>query len=387
MVRSRLSIASRVHGLTSDLNPGKTDRIDLATFYPALATFIDLNRLDGDSPLHPALQHQIINDVNPGVPPCTLPDGSKAVLLILGRKLEPDEDVYNTKIWNPPAQTMGTLSKLQRRICREGFVLPHVMSVCIALVAEMYTSNYDASSGERRTRLRYNSQPIADFGIVCGSVDARNQDKLAYLLPDGDILKGQDPHEHYWIYFKTIHGEDVFLECSMFTFNMCMCFRAGPYLGKDDDPIPFVPAFFRDRIIRKITSEVYHEKKRWSILRNEDVQNVVKDPSFHRDSRQTFRLTQVMDKIAGRATSMVEKNLLIMATSANCSRLAIIIDEQTWKKYPSSEQIVTNTVMEQDPEEWNTTRNITDEEREAKCRRSIREWKREHRKIRKNNDR
>lgn len=51
-------------------------------FYPVLAAFIEVTRFS--VPLHRALQHQIINDVNPGVPPCALPDGSAAKLLILG---------------------------------------------------------------------------------------------------------------------------------------------------------------------------------------------------------------------------------------------------------------------------------------------------------------
>lgn len=264
-----MSISCRFSAIASPVQLDLVDRIDIATFYPLLACLVDLAHLASGIPIHPAYRHQIISDVNPGSHPCALPDGSAAKLVILGRPFDESEHNPNDKTWWPDAHSLNVMSKLMRRIHREGFVLPILMSVCLAIMFEFYTTPVEGGPTKRSIRLRYRSSPISDFGICVGSADVKNQDKLAYFLPDGEILKGQDPDEHYWIYFRTVRGEEVVLDCSMFTFNMCLCVTAPLYMPHYASIIPpFAPAFFRDRVMQSSTPQLHKERHRVSILRN-----------------------------------------------------------------------------------------------------------------------
>jgi hypothetical protein len=159
--------------------------------------------------VHPVFLHQIVNNPNPNCPPVNFfPfDDWAGKPVILGDQISSPP---GTEEWWPT--TIPTVrSKLFRRIVREGYVLPILTAVCIALLAEIYTTTSGSSavgdSKQRRARLRYLSSPIADFGVAVGSARVINQDKLAYFrLSDGALIRGQDPDQHYWIYFTTVRG-------------------------------------------------------------------------------------------------------------------------------------------------------------------------------------
>lgn len=175
-------------------------------------------------PPHFALSGQLQNEGNPTV--VTLPNGWDSKLLLLDDTNDPQKvnpaDPTDPENWWPKAPHRQTRAKLLKRVIREGYVLPIVVSLGLALLGEMYTTTSAAGSTERRTRLKYRSSPIADFGIAKGSARVTNQDKLAYVrLSDGRMTRGQDPDEHYWLYFTTIRGEELILDFGMYTWNMC----------------------------------------------------------------------------------------------------------------------------------------------------------------------
>jgi len=361
---------------------GKNEAIDLSKFYPVLACLAELSHIFPEKPMHPALRHQVINDANPGVNPYALPDGlSPAKLLILGDECNFHEQGVNSTHWMPQAKTLKILAKLARRVMREGYALQIAMSICLALVHAVYTTTYtkDATDvgSKKRVRIRYGSLPIADFGICVGSADVKNQDKLAYWLPDGDILTGQDPKEHYWIYFTTISGEEITLDLAMFTFNMCLMVQTPGYLPSQMAmALPFAPVFYRDRKIRKNTPELYRERGRLSILRNRTVKNLFDDPKYMGEHTFTEpalnNLVALAEQFAGHKFNIAEVQMIKLSTERHCAFLNNDITNERWKRYPEEASIA----IEQDPGECD---NLDD--KSTAWAKTMRKWKREHRRT------
>lgn len=246
---------------------GKTDRIDIGTFYPLLAILAETARFHGLRPTHPALTHRIT------APPTVagFPDGSAAKVVELGPEI-PMDDTMSDRWWSTTAGgTDQARRKLFARLIKEGEVLPIVTSLCLGLLATMYTTTSSRGSRSRRVRLQYKSCPISDFGIAKGSFEVKCQDQLAYF--NGNMFwKGQDPDDHYWIYFKTVRGEEIILDIGLFTFNFCTMVSAAPYISDLSDFPPgldYAPAFFRDRSLAKNVIQIHTERKCISVLRNE----------------------------------------------------------------------------------------------------------------------
>jgi hypothetical protein len=286
-------------------------------------------------PTHPALQRRIVNSPVPYTVAQNLPDGSAARLVILG-DLIPPQDI-GTALWWPNAPSEKIRCKLMRRIALEGYVLPILTATCVALLTEMYSS--PADSGERRPRLRYHSSPIADFGISTGSADVNCLDKLAYLnLEEESIIKGQDPNEHYWIYFTTIRGEQTTLDCAMYAFNFCTAIVGTPYMpplpGASGGSFRLVPAWFPAREHVRYSPGLLTERKRSSVLRNPGLQAAAYHCGYSLLQADVRTITNFMRAVSGREPTEVEQNLALELCFASCDVLALMLKGQKWKSFP-----------------------------------------------------
>ncbi|KAJ7780742.1 hypothetical protein DFH07DRAFT_875555, partial [Mycena maculata] len=354
---------------------GKTDRIDLEKFYPFLACMAEESHRN--KPLHPAMTHMIINSPNPGSHPMAFPDGSAANLVMLGDPIDVPIDIGSPNWW-PTATSDKVRSKMLRRLLREGCALAVATSICLALLSEMYTttavSAADSPDGKlkRRTRLTYKSSPIADFGIATGSADVKNQDKLAYFnLSDMSFTCGQDPNDHYWIYFTTIRGEDVLLDCAMFTFNMCLIVNAAPY--EDSMPsVAWAPAFFRERTMEQLTPDLHTERKRVSVLRNADMHQAVMHALRGFDDPDVALVCVLMETLAGRRISDIERDLTFRCAVQHCTVLAKVLGTRAWTGWPAPE-----IAIESDPGELN---DLMDEENDEAWFKYMKKWRNKYKK-------
>ena len=352
----------------------QTVRLDLSTFYPFLAALAEMDNMNSAKPIHPALLHKVLNNVNPGTRPYELLDGSAAKLLVLGDEM-PQRAIRdpNSMEWWPSAMTIKVLSKMRRRIIREGYALQICLAICTALVSEMYMSPVGDEARHKRYRLRYRTSSITDFGICNGSANVKNQDKLAYWFPDGELRKGQDPDDHYWMYFKTARGEEFILDCAMFTFNFCMVAVTDAYLPFELSFLcPFAPVYFEDRFIQKIRSSVrgdalHKERRRVSILRNPKMHELLKTGEF--TPEPMAQLCELMEEIAGRKCTPVEHQLVEQWAKENSFRLACCLDDESYKRFPSEPQLA----IEQDPGELD---KMDDEVEDWKN--TMKRWKREN---------
>lgn len=274
--------------------------------------------------LHPALRHEIVNSPNPNGEIVGFPNGAKAKLVLLGNEIS-IMSVGGSQWW-PTGGSDQIRRKMLRRIVAEGLVLPIVLATNMALLSEMYTTTSSRPSkstggkdaGKPRVRLSYNRSPIADFGIVAGSAPVKPQDRLAYYnLDQNTFLMGQDPEDHYWMYFTTLAGEEQFLECNMYTFNFCLMVDATPYTAAQPGltQTASVPGFFFHREFAKmmplLDKLVWKPRKRFSVLRDPRLQQIASTSAngvFH--SKDLHTVYEVMQEISGRECSAWEKAMM-----------------------------------------------------------------------------
>ena len=213
-----------------------------------------------------------------------------------------------------------------RRIIAEGHLLPIVFATTLALVGEMYTTTAVPLSqksewqftGRRRVRLQYNKMPISDIGIAKGTCTrVTAQDRLCYYnIETDEFLMGQDPTDHYWIYFTTVDGRENFLDCGMFTFNVSRVVNIDDYKSPGLPPVGFAPSFFYTREIERLLPTVaggigWKPDRRFSILRNEELDNCIRRREEYCRCHDMPVLLEWLDKIAGRTCTSWEKDLFL----------------------------------------------------------------------------
>lgn len=344
----------------TDLTAGKTDRVDIQSFYPFLALLAQACHMHPDIIPHPALTHKILNSPNPGNgnPPVKLPNGICAKLLLLGEEFLM-QSAAGLREWWPTGTSDQVRNKLMRRIGAEGSLMPICLSICIALVSEMYTTTALPAeetpkwqvTDRRRVRLCYNGSPIADFGIAQGSVRVTPGDRLAYWNMDKDqFLMGQDPNDHYRIYFKTLSGDEYYLDVGMFTFNLCFIVNAKPYRKLGFPNINFVPAHFHGKEFDRtgIDALLFKPRKRHSILRDSRIHDFVCSTEIKDyQGRDQPTIFAIMDEIAGRKCTDWEKDDTMMFLANVVHLMRIDMEHREYVNFPKFPHVV----IDADPDE------------------------------------
>jgi hypothetical protein len=198
-----------------------------------------------------------MNSPNPDEPP-SLYAGGIAKVVAYGPPVTLQE--FGGPKWWPTAGSAKIRSKMLRRIMRDGDLLPIVFALCLSLLTEIYTTTWRPEGAKHRYRLKYRSTPISDFGIVKGALEVGAEDKLVYLnLADGSVNTGQDPNEHYLLYFRTVRGEEFTLDCGMFVFNFCTMVATDAYFKQATE---YAPAYFRDRAQVRGALSLFTPKRR-----------------------------------------------------------------------------------------------------------------------------
>lgn len=301
---------------------GDTDKIDFQSFYPLIAAAIQACRMHPDLE-HPAVRHKILNSPNPSSGDVVeFPNGWKAKLVLLGERI-PMSDTSSPNWW-PTAESPDIRSKLFRRILSDGFLLPIVLATTLALVSEIYTTTavpksevpHWQFSGRRRVRLSYNRSPFADIGIAKGTCTrVTPQDQLAYYnINTNQFLMGQDPNDHYWIYFTTLHGHEYFLDCGMMPFNFTLLVDVRESSKYGLPPLQFAPALFYGRELAKVLPRTdrigWQAQERFSILRNLDLHDVLRTRNLdYCKCHDIPTIHNLLDTIAGRHCTDFEKNM------------------------------------------------------------------------------
>ncbi|KAJ3554620.1 hypothetical protein NP233_g12384 [Leucocoprinus birnbaumii] len=334
----------------------QTEPVDLNQLWPFFAHLSEVSRVDPARPTHPALCHKILNKP---IPNTTYEDinGIGCNPVLLGDALPKGQQGPKSSAWWSGAMSSHYRGKLFSRISREGNCLPVLISILVALMAEMYTTIYDpekdgasSSTGDqfghnKRFRLRCEGHSIVDFGICKGAVEVKEMDTFGYWKdfpsdPDMNFFRGQDPKDHYWIYFKTLR-EEFLLDLCMWTFNFGFYIDTTPYQPRNYPSLPRmnrdVGAFFLTREYRQMCPKLHWEKTRFSVLQNKELQAAVTTPELGAEAKNT--LWTFMDQVAGKQQSQVDRDLLVSWTKNHRKMLASNLYRKGFLQYPASPSV------------------------------------------------
>ena len=304
----------------------------MESFYPLLAVLADAMHMFVLPP-HFAMKSRIVSPIGTSPSATLLPNGVSAQLLEVDDALE----LTDSENWAPLATSKAVVAKLSHRVMREGHLLPVMTGLCMALLAEMYSTTSGLGLSHVRKRLKYRTSPIADFGISKGSVRVDDHSRLAYKRrSDGSYICGQDPDEHYWLYFRTARDEDVLLDLGLFTFNFCSMVKSEPYAVPEwkDVIMDMVPAFFTDREFRDGSSLLRTERKCISTLRDTRLHQVARTIEGGFYDTEVELIAKFMEDIAEGHVPQEEVEMACAVTLTVCGVLGDVLETQTWKEYP-----------------------------------------------------
>ncbi|KAH9945252.1 uncharacterized protein BXZ73DRAFT_38480 [Epithele typhae] len=332
-----------------------TEYIELSSFYPIIALLVDILRIDAPG-LHIAHQHELLQ--SPMV--VELPDKRIVRLCVLGDKFDRIEDGGpESEKWWRDAPSADVRRILWRRIQSEDHLLGlHTFSVALALVAALYTTTADRARGTKRVRLQYGSSPVADFGLVRGAVDVKGRDRFAYLV-DGELRFGQDPANHFWLWFRTVRGEETVLDLGMVHFNLCVFVSGLPYLRGLDPALafPHAPSLFMGRDVARMAAAMHAPHARLSVLRDAALQRAVCRPGEPESARAVHG---VLTGFGARATCAQAEAMGMQregpaeAIAAQLARRAArmledVLAREAWKTWPAEVQLGIAPDEETDP--------------------------------------
>lgn len=316
----------------------------MRSFYPFLGLIIEQFHNSVALEGHPALSHVIVG----GQKQIRQADGTSCTVISLGEHVPFDELVQKPKAWWPRYPTTVDARRLRDRITREGNTLLINTAICIALLAELYTTTSDANAKRQdwqfhyRTRLTVRSCPIADFGIVAGSVSGPSIGRLAYYDTQAkSTTYGQDPNDHYWIYFTTLRGEILYLDCGLYTLSPGDVLKADPYVADHlTERFTLIPAFLLDSATRKTMANTYTERSRTSVLKNAGIlEALLRDQlKFEKENGQLY--SKFMQGISGKEPSVRDKRLVTPFVQATRAQIRANLLNGRWKAYPSEPALV-----------------------------------------------
>jgi len=295
--------------------------------------------------------HAALNHVLVGLPKqIRQADGTSCTVISLGDPVAFDELVKKPEAWWPRFTSAIDARRLRDRITREGNTLLVNTAICIALLAELYTTTSEAGAKRQdwqfhhRTRLTVGSCPIADFGIMAGSVSGPGIGQLAYY----DTLAksttyGQDPNDHYWIYFTTIRGEVLYLDCGLYSLSPGSVLKADPYVADHlTERFTLIPAFLRDSVARKTMTNIHTERSRTSVLKNAGILEALmrKQREFEKENGELY--SQFMQSISGKETSARDKRLVTPFVQVTRAQIRANLLNERWKAYPPEPTLVSD---------------------------------------------
>lgn len=291
-------------------------------------------------PYHAVFTHELVNDPNAPNPKIKIPAGHGcrpgAKLLVLGDPWDEMKDPLSK--WCRSLRSPKDTYLLKGRLSRTGFALVLTTAMCLTILGKMYTttSSKDHPAGQtHRVRLKYRSSPIADFGIVKGSVKVPADRVFTFYLRDEDkFLPGQNPDEHYWIYFTTLRGDVVYLDCHLFTFGIAMEILSEGYVPQSIAEDNWtVPAMFFDKSLVKKTN-LHTEQKRFSVLRNTGLQEMILDSNYDIATNHVMVIFNFMKEVAGKQLSERELKMFMDSLPLALLRMETNLKQEWWKTYP-----------------------------------------------------
>ncbi|KAF9442759.1 hypothetical protein P691DRAFT_779224 [Macrolepiota fuliginosa MF-IS2] len=349
----------------------QTLQINLKTFHPFIAYLFDYFR--GILPPtakhapHPATVHKIVKGTIPA--PRKVPSSTKASqrrtqieplkhTIVLGEKH--DYAKLALRGWWSAAKNDAEALKLYNHMRKERYSFELTSAVCLILLGEVYASYTPAKSAtassstskiEKRPcyRFEHGHVPISDFGICTGRIQSKSNRVQTYTYhhPSTSIHHAfHDPKHHFWIYFRTIKGEEITLDCCAYGFGMENTIDASPCLMRLGEEYRSmgssrVPAYFcppppaSGRDDSHISRQAYElvEEHRFSVMQNSKLHEALTNtgPISIEGSRQLIK--NFLSSVAGREVSDVEDERVRWYRLWGEPMINQVLSEQHWLEW------------------------------------------------------
>ncbi|KAG8926553.1 hypothetical protein FRC01_008699 [Tulasnella sp. 417] len=312
----------------------KVEQVDLESLYGYLACLGHELRIMAqgvEGALHPGITHRIVNNPDPKLcKPEPIPGSSdpedQAVQIQLGSILQSEE--LDTDTWWPQGASKYDRLRLLRRIAFDGDDFQLHWVIVFGLLWALYTNR-------SKFKIKYKNSPIADFGLAHGKVDIPSQDRLVYILPDESVRRGQDPADHWWIYFRNARGDEAILDLGAYTWNVATFVYAAPY--KEFGPISLGPAVFQSQEANgpsKAGTLKYTEQERFSVLTDEVFGSSITQKPAAGDAQP--QLYDRLEAILQKKFDEPEKDVVRLWIETVFLKLTQVILEGDWKKWPAA---------------------------------------------------
>lgn len=307
---------------------------------------------------HPALCQRIIRATMPGPRKATDSEGPLHHTVVLG-------DTYNLHISQAPdhdklakwwrGKTLGDAMRFYLHIVRESDILEITVAISLLLLSEIYSTRLSKprdshdpdrarfSEWEPRSgyRLEFGHSPVSDFGICKGRIQGKTNrvQTWTYYHPKPNTRTTLlDPDNHYWMYFRTIKGEEIILDCCSSAYGMTACVDASPCLktlpevfrdwGSTRTPAYFHPSGHHEE------SHVLIEEKRFSVMQNKLVHGALGwEILGPREEGQRDRLRHFMEQIQGRPCTPAQEERIQDFRTRGGLLLDQILSGGCWKNW------------------------------------------------------
>ncbi|XP_006457005.1 hypothetical protein AGABI2DRAFT_188756 [Agaricus bisporus var. bisporus H97] len=246
-------------------------------------------------------------------------------------------------------------------VVRETDILEITVAVSLLLLSEVYStrlskprstddSGKPISEWEPRSgyRLEFGRSPVSDFGICKGRIQgkANRVQTWTYYHPQPNTRTTVlDSDNHYWMYFRTIKGEEITLDCCSFAYGMTGCVDASPCLtalsevfrdwGSTRTPAYFHPSNHQEE------SHILIEEQRFSVMQNTLLHGALAwEVSGARDEGQRVRLRQFIQQVQGTPCTTAQEERINDFRTHGGLLLDQILVGKCWKDWekPTSKQ-------------------------------------------------
>jgi len=197
---------------------------------------------------------------------------------------------------------------------------------------------------ERRPcyRMEYGHSPVSDFGICRGRIQGKENrlQTWTYYEPKSNTrITVGDPNNHYWLYFRTIKGEEIILDCCSFSYGMETCVDASHCLKKFPEVFrgygsARTPASFRTALDKDYQPYDLIEEQRFSVMQNKLLHRALGWELFGgRDTDQHVIVRDFISQVSGRPCTQEEEDRVRDYRMPGALMLNQVLGGKYWKDW------------------------------------------------------
>lgn len=333
--------------LLMQISTAQSQKINLRTFYPILAYLVDYFRRVGEpnTPFHPAMQSKILQAPIPAPRKAPRPNERLRQVVVLGEEYHLEQPGALANWWHGKQGLLTGVDdqmKLMFQVLREINTFEITIAICLVLLTDLYSAEDPLDDGPAGPyyRLEYGQDPISDFGICKGKIRGTTHYVQVWAYRDaktGTEHTYNDPDNHYWIYFKTLTGDEVTLDCNSYSFGMETLVDVETLIKKIPDYMVIdyntrVPALLRGRMDRGAQPYALIEEKRFSVMRDTRLHQAILTRFPNDDTPEDKRIIrEFMEKVLGQEVEKRQEDRLWRYRMFGSLMLREVLEGQMWK--------------------------------------------------------